>query len=185
MAEQAPFEPVLPFIGVLYTHEEMLHKAIRRMERVIPSLVRRSNPILFDYTDYYNKEIIGNIMRIWIASEKLADASKLADWKIISNAIEREFSMPTGRTINIDPGFIGLSKIVLASCKDHPQRIPLKDGIYAEIELTFRHEEWIDTPWTYRDYSDFPAKKFFTEQRNHLLELVRREEFLRPHKCDN
>jgi len=174
VAEQSPFQPVLPFVGILFTDEILLRKALRRMEIVIPALVRASEPFPFDHTDYYNKEMIGNITRIWIASEQLADPSGLADWKIASNAIEHELASPEGRTVNIDPGFIGLPRVVLASCKGHPQRIPLRDGIYAETELIFRHEEWVNTPWTYRDYANSSAKKFFAEQREYLLKLLRR-----------
>ncbi len=173
MASRAEFEPVLPFAGFLYIENDILLNAIELLQRVIPKLECSSPAIPFNYSDYYNKELGGCPSRIWIASSETADPSLLADWKIASNEIEAKLATSEGRRINIDPGFIGLSKVVLASCKDHPQRVPLRGGIYAEIELIFRLEGWKNTDWTYRDYADAPAKQFLFEQREYLLTLIR------------
>jgi len=43
------------------------------------------------------------------------------------NQIEEKLSNEWERTINLDPGYIGLSKLVLATTKDYSHRIYLKD----------------------------------------------------------
>ena len=42
------------------------------------------------------------------------------------------------RPLNLDPGYITLAKLVLASTKDHAHRIYLGQGIFAEVTLLFQ-----------------------------------------------
>jgi hypothetical protein len=41
---------------------------------------------------------------------------------------------------------------VLATTKDGSHRIPLRDGIYAEVTLVFERGDFRPLPWTYPDY---------------------------------
>ena len=56
------------------------------------------------------------------------------------------------RSVNLDPGYLTLSKLVLASTKDHAQRIYLGQAIWAEITLAFRGKSFTRHPWSYPDY---------------------------------
>ena len=56
------------------------------------------------------------------------------------------------RLINIDPGYVDLAKLVLATTKDYAHRIFLRKGIFAEITLTFRGSSFSVNDWTYPDY---------------------------------
>ena len=56
------------------------------------------------------------------------------------------------RSVNLDPGMLTLGRLMLASTKDNAQRIPLRDGIYAEITLLYRKGKFEALPWTYPDY---------------------------------
>ncbi len=57
-----------------------------------------------------------------------------------------------GRLINIDPGYVDLAKLVLASTKDYAHRIYLRKGIFAEITLSYRGNSFSPNDWTYPDY---------------------------------
>jgi len=174
MATTEPFQPVLPFVGVLYVDESFRDGALTLAEDLFGPLDLRSTAIRFEYTRYYEAEMGDGIMRMWAGSREMADPANLADWKIGTDRIERELSSGGQRTVNLDPGFVGLSKVALASLKDHPQRIPVKDGVYAEIELIFKDGVWCALPWTYCDYADRPAEAFLTELRETLLLELRR-----------
>ena len=58
----------------------------------------------------------------------------LAATKLQTQAIEMKFRDPLSgdRRVNLDAGYIGLSKVVLASITNANQRIDLNSGIYAE-----------------------------------------------------
>jgi len=78
------------------------------------------------------------------------------------------------RRINIDPGYVSESKIVLASTKDFSHRICLRSGIYAEVTLNYRRDRgWQFFDWTYPDYKEKTALDFFTLVRNKLLSAKR------------
>jgi hypothetical protein len=83
--------------------------------------------------------------------------------------IEKEFSVDGNRRVNIDPGYITLSKIVLPTTKDCAHRIYLRDGIYAEITLMHYRGAWQPQPWTYPDYRSETAVHFFDNCRRAII----------------
>ena len=72
------------------------------------------------------------------------------------------------RTVNIDPGYITLSKLVLASTKDYSHRIYIGKGIYAETTLRFIHGSFKPIDTTYPDYRTQLAIDFFNRTRDFL-----------------
>jgi hypothetical protein len=83
--------------------------------------------------------------------------------------------LPDERPLNLDPGYITLAKLVLASTKDHAHRIYLSQGIYAEITLNYRAGSWQPLPWTYPDYRRSDFQEFFTNCREYLKGRANRE----------
>ena len=79
------------------------------------------------------------------------------------------------RCINLDPGYLTLAKIVLASTKDYSHRIYLKDGIHAEVTLIYSKEtkEYLPNINTYNDYKDERHKKIFLLARQ-LFQMMQR-----------
>lgn len=87
------------------------------------------------------------------------DPAELAADKLQSNRWERDWTEEltsnqddSKRLVNIDPGYLSMTKLVLASTKNREHRIYLRDGIYAEVTLAFRDQVWTSMPWTYADY---------------------------------
>ena len=60
---------------------------------------------------------------------------------------------------------VALSKLVLATTKDHAHRIYLGHGIYAEVTLQYAHGGWQTMPWTYPDYARPEYHAFFVQVR--------------------
>ena len=81
---------------------------------------------------------------------------------------------PSGRRVNLDPGYIDAFKLVLASTKNAGQRIYLYSGIYAETTLQYFDGAFYGLPHTYPDYLWPQTLAFFTSLRAEYLAQLRR-----------
>jgi hypothetical protein len=111
-----------------------------------------SEPIPFTFTDYYRREMGSNILRTFLSFERLVDPSSLARVKLRTNELEKRFSEGGLRHVNLDPGVMALSRFSLATTKESAHRIPLADGIYAEITLLYSRGTFRPLEWTYPDF---------------------------------
>lgn len=160
-------EPVKLIIGFIFKEEKVLNKAEAILERRNGRIDFQSQNLPFDYTDYYNKEMGQGLKRKFISFKKLILPSSLPEIKIISNAIEKKLSPAKARLINIDPGYLNLSKLILASTKDYSHRIYLNKGIFAEITLFYQNKTFQPWSWTYPDYKTGEYARIF----NHIREI--------------
>ncbi len=118
----------------------------------------------FDFTDYYEAEMGPNLMRKFVAFERLINPKELVSAKLFTNDLEETITERFGgraRTVNLDPGYISLSKLVLASTKDYSHRVYLGDGIFAEVTLHYARGRFNPWPWTYPDYKSEAYSRFF------------------------
>lgn len=131
-----------------------------------------SSPIYdFDLTDYYEKEMGRGLKRQFIGFKKLIPAERLAGIKIHTNACEKKLSGGNNsRNINIDPGYISLSKLVLATTKSFVHRIYIGRGIFEEITLYFKDGTFTAGPWTYPDFRQETHIAFFNKIRQAYYE---------------
>ncbi len=106
----------------------------------------------FAYTDYYAPEMGPLLWRRFVAFQRLMDPGALAQVKILTNALEQEWSQEGRRRVNLDPGYLDAAKFVLATTKNYAHRIYLGQGIYAEVTLLYRGGAFQVLPWTYADY---------------------------------
>ena len=116
----------------------------------------RSPLVSFNHTDYYKKEMGHPIRRRFISFEKLISPEHIARIKAITNSLEEKFARRKGgsltRRINIDPGYISDSKLILATTKDYYHRVYLNKGMYAEVTLAWKNASFQPFEWTYPDY---------------------------------
>jgi hypothetical protein len=107
----------------------------------------------FTTTTYYEKELGLHLQRKFVAFASLIDQGGLADIKLCTNRIEQRYASSEGkRRINIDPGYLELGKVVLATTKDRQHRIYIGKGIYAEVTLRYVGKHYQSWEWTYPDY---------------------------------
>jgi hypothetical protein len=166
-----PPEKSLLFIAVLYSKKEIFNV-------VVPMLSARSGEILFispesswDHSQYYDKELGKPVYRRFIFFKTLFAPETLPDKKLETNAIERVYSQNGKRMINLDPGYIMLSRVVLASAKDYSHRIYLGKGIYGELALYYEGNSFNPLPYTYQDYRDRRCLEVFEKARKELKRL--------------
>ncbi|MCM8762925.1 MAG: DUF4416 family protein [Candidatus Omnitrophica bacterium] len=140
-------------------------KTKKQLIRYFGNIDYESMPRPFNFTDYYGKELGAGLNRYFISFEKLLSPKDLAKIKIITNKLEKKFSVDSRRKINIDPGYLNLSKLVLATTKDYKHRIYLDKGIYAEVTLYYQARTFKSWPWTYPDYKTKDYIDIFNEIR--------------------
>lgn len=144
--------PVKLIVGFIFKKALTLKDAKAALEKHFGKIDFESAPLNFTYTDYYEKEMGRGLERVFVSFKKLISASDLARIKIWTNRIEGRFLSGKNRLINIDPGYLELAKLVLATTKDFNHRIYLKDGIFAEVTLYYAHKTFHPWDWTYPDY---------------------------------
>jgi len=91
---------------------------------------------------------------------------------LATNRLEGEYAKDGRRRVNIDPGYLLLERLVLASGKNFSHRIYLDNGIYADLTLIYQHGGFQKLPWTYPDYADQPMLAFLQQvRRKYALDL--------------
>jgi hypothetical protein len=126
----------------------------------------QSDIIKFDFTEYYNEEMGENLYRYWFSFSPLIQLSEIYKIKILSNEIEKKyFSENANRKVNLDPGYVDGSKLVLFSTKNYSHRVYIGEGIFAEVTLLYKHKQFHALDWTYPDYKTQTAIEFFSKVR--------------------
>jgi len=145
--------PVKLLVGMLSADVSLFDAATEALEQEFGPTDYRGPLLPFEHTTYYREEMGQGILRTFVAMERLVDPGQLARIKLLTNDLERRYAVEGQRRINLDPGYIAGSKLVLATTKDHAHRVYLGSGIYAEVTLTYRDGEFRPWPWTYPDYA--------------------------------
>jgi len=127
----------------------------------------------FDHTEYYKSEMGERLKKCIISFADLIIPEKLVEIKIASNEIERQFMINDSRVVNLDPGYLTSSKIVLATTKDYSHRIYLGKGIFGDLHLQYRENKFQVNPWTYPDYQEPLVIEYFEELREIYLHQLR------------
>jgi hypothetical protein len=165
MGEGKMPRPVKLIASIFGTEGELLLQAESPMVREFGPLDYRSELLPFTHTDYYTAEFGGPLVRVIVAFERLVDPALLPTIKRRTNQLEWADSAQGHRWVNIDPGYVSLSKLVLATTKDHAHRVYLRDGIYAEVTLRYQGGTFHPWPWTYPDYASSPYIAIFNHIR--------------------
>ncbi len=172
MGEIKTPKPALLLIAVSTRYDEALAWAEQRACSEFGPLRHKSDAFDFTETDYYAATMGTGLKKQFLVFDKLIDPGTLPQIKHATNAMERAYAEqqkhPESRPLNLDPGYLTLAKLVLASTKDHAHRIYMADGIYAEVTLNYRKGGWQPSDWTYPDYQRADFQTFFTLCRQTL-----------------
>lgn len=157
------------FVGLLTAVAGLEPQVRADLEKHFGPVDVQSPTFNFDFTDYYQAEMGDGLKRVFFSFQRLIDPAELASVKVRTNQIEvryRDTTWPMPRPINLDPGYLQLSKLVLASTKDFFHRIYLGQGIYAEVTMYFRGKSYRALDWTYPDYRSGQYERFFLQVRD-------------------
>ncbi len=164
-------------ISSLFSPERaLIDTGIKEMEEHFGPVDWVSEVLPFDRTRYYEKEMGWPLYRRFISFMRLIMPESIADIKLIANELEKAHLDKENRTINIDPGYITLERLVLATGKNYSHRIYLRKGIYADLTLIFHDGTFKPLSWTYPDYAEEKAIGLFNRLRSEYLQHLREGE---------
>ena len=170
-------KPVKLIIGILAANHKCLHAAVDAVTGKFGKADSTSDVWPFDETSYYTDQIGPRILRQFVSIERLIDPAKLAKIKRQTNKLEQKLAktlaLPLPRPVNLDPGIIEPSKLVLATTKNYWHRIYIGRQMYAEVTLLFDKGSWRPLDHTYPDYRQQCYFNFFEKVRNRLLEQLK------------
>jgi hypothetical protein len=159
-----PVEEVKLFVALLSNNERLFDITRESLSQSFGPVDIVSPTYQWNHSTYYEMEMGTDLKRTFLFFERPIQPQTLADIKIITNELEEYYSNNTGasdpiRSVNIDPGYLTLAKVVLASTKDYAHRIYIGKGIYAEVTLYYMDKTYQPLPYTYPDYR---SKEYIT-----------------------
>lgn len=176
MGEIKPPSLVKLIVGMISAKEDLFKKVKEKMEQKFGPVDFQSPLLPFTYTRYYEDEMGKNLKRKFLSFFSLIDPKEIVEVKLFTNELEQSFLYPNSkrRRINIDPGYLSSSKLVLVTTKNYAHRIYLKKGIYAEVTLRYEGKSFKPWEWTYPDYKSEAYLQIFQEIRKIYRQQIRR-----------
>lgn len=170
-------KPVKLIIGILAANQDCLQTAVKTIEAKFGEIDFQSDIWPFTQTDYYEDQTGENILRQFVSIKRLIDPGKLAKIKHKTNRLERKLAAGLNiglcRPVNLDPGLVEPSKLVLATTKNYSHRIYIGKKMYAEVTVIFDKGHWQSLVHTYPDYRQQCYFDFFEKVRTRLLEQLK------------
>jgi len=173
MAEAKPPEMVKLVCGMISGRVDLFDRAAWRMAERLGPPELTSELMDFDFTHYYDRRMGSPLYRRFTAFETLIPPDALVEIKCWTNELEAKFAAEIAsppRPINLDPGYVAQSKLVLASMKDFSHRVYLGRGVYGEVTLMYGKGRWEPLGWTFPDFASPRYHAFLTAARDRLRE---------------
>ncbi len=165
-------EIAILFVGMLYADTVVLHSVQTILEETYGAVLLETPASQWEQSRYYEQELGWPLFRKFVFYRRIIHPEDLADIKTKTNEMEGSFSVDGNRRINLDPGYLTLSKIVLASTKNYAHRIYLRNGIYGEVTLYYKHGTFRPHLFTYQDYQKQDCLDMFMQARKLLAEQI-------------
>ena len=159
--------------GLLATSDGLLEEAATALVERFGPIEARSDAMPWIASTYYADEMGPALRRQFLSFSRLCPQDDLVAVKHATNALEARWGGPTRRRINIDPGYVTATKLVLATTKDAAHRIYLGYGLFAEVTLEFQNGSFRAGAHTYPDYAAQEAVAFFNAARTAYLRALR------------
>ena len=170
--------PGKALIGVLFQKDEIYQQFLRHLETIEVEIELESEIYKFDSTDYYQEEMGSGLYRIFLSLKGLYPVEQSVSLKNETNSWENEWKEAGKRTLNLDPGYLDLHKVVLLSGKEGLQKIYLGGGIWADLNLIRKAGRFEALPWTFPDLRKSRYHSFFERVRENLkldLKSIRKD----------
>ena len=165
--------PVQYFASIIFNEKASLPALEAELTRVLGVIQDRSPLQAFSHSDYYAGEMGSDLSRLFLLFASLAPREQLAEIKLRTNEIEARFAEGMKRTANIDPGYVALEHVVLATTKGFTHRIYLGKGIWADLTLIFGKGGLRALEWTYPDYASPETIALYNKWRKTYKESLR------------
>jgi len=166
--------PPVKLIASIFTGDETLLAVARgALVNRFGAIDYQSELLPFNHTSYYAREFGPGLVRQIVAFADLIAPQRLAEIKHTTNELEMTWAIAQRRRVNVDPGYVSLGKLVLATTKDYAHRIYLGQGIYAEVTLYYKHGAFHPWEWTYPDYASPRYREILGQIRSMYVAQLR------------
>jgi hypothetical protein len=166
--------PAKLFMSLMTSEEAFLRQGMDDLSFLFGKIDYLSERFPFDFTDYYAEEMGENLFRHFVTFEELIPIPTLPEVKKKAQHLEEEYAAALGRRrINIDPGYLCLEHVILATHKAYTHRPYLREGVYADLTLIYRARSYRPLEWTYPDYRQSEIINLFNHLRVKYLEELK------------
>jgi hypothetical protein len=153
MSQPSAPQPVKLIVSLFTGKEKLITAASEELSQVYGKIDFMSACIPFTMTDYYTAEMGEGLVRRLITFEELIDPDQLPEIKRYTDKLEANYTNSGGnRRINLDPGYLTLYQLILASNKRFSHRLYLRDSVYADLTLIYKKKSFQPLAWTFPDY---------------------------------
>lgn len=152
MTPAAEPEPVKLLALVLWREADALEEALRRLSGLWGDADFQGPDRPFDATDYYEREMGTGLQRRIISFAALVSSESLVLRKLEAAGVEDALRGLRGRRVNIDPGYLDVHKVVLASFKPGAPKVHLGRGVHADIVCRYSKGRFQPLEWSFGDF---------------------------------
>jgi hypothetical protein len=164
-------KPAKLFMSLIASEDPLVHRGMEDLCSAFGKIDFMSEKLPFNFTDYYSREMGKDLFRHFVTFKSLISIPLLPDIKQTTNQLEKKYADPNlNRRINIDPGYLCLEHVILATTKGYTHRPYLREGIYADLTLIYRKKSFQPLEWTYPDYRQEEVIQLFNQFRENYLE---------------
>lgn len=156
-----------PFVTVLTSKTNLREEIVGFLEEALGRADFIGPWHVFEHTKYYEPEMGSGLQRCLVSFERAILMNELPKLKSLTLKTEEKYRIAGNRTVNIDPGYVDLHKVVLASGKGGGHMIALAPHVYLDLLLWY-NKGWQPLPWTYPDFREGGYFKELEEMRNRL-----------------
>jgi hypothetical protein len=161
------------FFSIIFKNEDAASKACLAISQRWGDIDFKTDPLPFCHTKYYEKEFGPDLSRIFISLSKSICRKEIVDMKIWTDNFEKETAVQGLRIVNIDPGYVCLEQVILATGKNYTHRMYLDEGVFADLTLVYEKGSFRTLPWTYPDYAEASTIEIFNKLRMTFLSNFR------------
>lgn len=171
-------KPAKLFMSFIASGDEILYQGVQDLRSTFGEIDFMSERLPFGFTDYYAEEMGENLFRRFMTFGRLISIPLLPEIKMTTNRLEEKYSTSKGnRRVNIDPGYVCLEHVILATTKGYTHRPYLRDGIYADLTFIYRNKSFLPLEWTYPDYRQDEVIRLFNQFRKKYVENLKGGEY--------
>ena len=159
--------------AITFRDEPLLLETINVLKQEFGDTDFETPVFAFDHSTYYEKEMGLQLSKKILSFQPLDQIDLLVTRKLFTSKLEKEFAVDGKRRVNIDPAYLELAKLVVATTKNYDHRIHLGDGIYGDVQLRYRGRKFVANDWTYPDYRSAIFMQFLEKVRDIYFNQLR------------
>lgn len=178
MGRTRAFELEKLVVGIMYTDSVGYNKTIKVLTALYGEIDVVSDEYTFSkFSTFYDSEMKGIVLKRFISFRNCLNPAEFAKIKLQTNIIEDEFANDGNRIVNLDPCLLSHGRFLMATTKPASFRIPIQDGIYADLSLVYAKGQWMHFYWTYFDVKTDFIKQYLIKVRKQYLEQRRTQQY--------